>query len=62
MKYRVTFPFIPSMGSVLPIIASSSSMETKEDNALWDLNNSREHDGLKPLLCLPKGTRFEPIP
>jgi hypothetical protein len=60
-KYRVTVPFIDDMGSVLPFIATSSPMETKEQNALWDLNSMREHDGLPKLSRMPAGTKYERI-
>lgn len=61
MKYRVTFPFIPDMGTVQPMIATSSSQETKEQNALWHINRMRDHDGLRHMQYLPAGTTFEPI-
>lgn len=58
-KYKCTVPYINSMGSITPFVVSSSPMETKEENALWTINNMRDHDGLKHLDHLPKGTRFE---
>lgn len=61
MKYRVTFPYIPDMGTVEPMIASSSPMETWRENALWHLNSMRDHDGLRKLDSLPKGTKAEPL-
>jgi len=42
-------------------IATSSPMETKEENALWSYNSARQHDGLKPLKKLPKNFKFEKI-
>jgi hypothetical protein len=54
--YKVTFPFIPDMGSVSAIIATAHPMETARENALWQLNLLRERDGLKPLCRLPSGT------
>ena len=59
MRYKVIVPFVPSMGSISPFVASSSPMETKEENALWTLNNMRDHDGLWHLVRLPQGTKFE---
>jgi hypothetical protein len=59
MRYKVTFPFMDDMGSYGPIFASSNTMETKEENALWDLNSARRHDGLPELKRLPAGTKFE---
>ena len=59
--YRVTVPFQDDMGSILPFEASSSPMETKEQNALWTINGMRDHDGLLHLTRLPAGTKFERI-
>jgi hypothetical protein len=39
-------------------LVTPSSMETKEEQALWHLNSSRAHDGLPPLAKLPKGFTF----
>lgn len=60
-KYKCTVPFIPSMGSVSPFIVSESTMETKEEQALWVLNDMRDHDGLRHLDHLPAGTKFQRI-
>ncbi len=48
--------------SPISYVVSGSYMETKEEEALWYYNKSREHDGLPPLDKLPKGTTFELIP
>lgn len=58
-KYKVIFPFVDDMGSIHPIIVTPSCMETSREQALWHLNNMREHDCLKPLNRLPIGTKFE---
>ena len=60
-QFKVTFNFIHDMGSVMPIIATGSPMETVEENALWQLNNMREHDGLSPLKRLPNGCKISRI-
>lgn len=60
-KYKVIFPFVDDMGSIQPIIVCPSNMETSREQALWHLNKMREHDGLKPLVRLPNGTRFEEV-
>lgn len=61
-KYRVTAPFIPSMGSIAPFFVSSTmSGETKEEAALWEINSMRRHDGQQELDKLPRGFRFERI-
>ena len=58
MKYKAIIPFIDDMGSISPISVSSSPMETKEENLLWDLNSMRDHDGLRPLEEIPRGVKF----
>jgi hypothetical protein len=60
-KYRVTVPFVDDMGSVMPFVASSSPMESKEQNALWTINSMRDHDGLPRLTRMPAGTKFERV-
>lgn len=60
MKYKVTFPTTTKNG-VYSIVAVETSMETKEENALWHYNNALAHDGIRSVDELPKGTRFEPI-
>ncbi len=47
--------------SPVAIYCQAYSMETKEENALWDYNRIREHDGLPPLDTLPEGTTFEAV-
>lgn len=44
MRYKVT-AFIPDMGSYTTV-ATESRHESKEENALWDFNSARRHDGL----------------
>lgn len=58
MRYKAIIPFIDDMGSVSPINCSSSPMETKEENLLWDLNSMRYYDNLMPLEKLPNGVKF----
>ena len=57
-KYEATFPFIDDMGTVSPVVVEDKYMETKEEEALWHLNKSREHDGLRLRKHLPRGTKF----
>ena len=59
-KYRVEFPVTKNMGSY-STVAKASPMETVEENALWDYNSARAHDGLPPLKVLPKGTKMTRI-
>lgn len=60
--WRVTVPFVDDMGSISPFVATESTMESKEANALWTINSMRSHDCLQPLRRLPRGTRFYPQP
>jgi hypothetical protein len=57
MKYYVHFPPTNQM-SVIDYVVTESTMETKEEAALWHYNRSRNHDGLPPLSELPKGVTF----
>lgn len=57
--YIAVFPYIDDMGTVSSVTVSDKPMETKEEEALWHLNKSREHDNLKPLNRLPRGTKFK---
>lgn len=59
-RWTVRFPYIDDMGSVAPIHGVQDKVtETKEEEALWHLNDMRKHDGLPPRKSLPKGTTFE---
>jgi len=60
-KFKALFPFTHSMGNVPPVIVSDGTMQTKEEEALWHYNKSREHDGLEPLDELPEGTVFQEL-
>lgn len=40
--------FIDDMGSYNGY-CKGSNMETAEENALWSINNARQHDNLRPL-------------
>jgi len=60
MKYKVTVPPTMEQGSY-STIAEASLAETLKENALWDYNSARSHDGQKPLKSMPKGTKYEPI-
>lgn len=60
MKYRVYFPATMQM-SPIDYIVKPTARESKEEQALWHYNRSREHDGYAPMDELPRGTRFEVI-
>ena len=57
-KYKALLPLTAMMSPIVYIV-SDKSMESKEEEALWHYNKSREHDGLPPLERLPRGTKFE---
>ena len=39
----------------------ASNLESKEQNALWDYNSARAHDGLSPLPRMPTGTTYKAV-
>jgi hypothetical protein len=55
--YECKVPTTKNMSS-FKTMCHATAMETKEENALWDYNHARGHDGLHPLEALPKGTTF----
>jgi hypothetical protein len=61
MKYKVTIPITPAM-PMADYVVSDKTMETKEEEALWHYNRSRDHDGLPPVSKLPMGTTFRALP
>lgn len=58
LRIRYTIPTTRDQGSCT-IIGVHSPMETCAQNALWDYNSSRAHDGQPPLANLPRGTTSE---
>ncbi len=60
MKYKAIIPVTMAMPPA-DYVVSNKPMESKEEEALWHYNRSREHDGLPPLTRLPKGTTFKPL-
>jgi hypothetical protein len=60
MKYKVNVPPTMEQGSY-KCIAEASYSETMRQNALWQYNKAREHDGLPPVKRLPNGTTFDPV-
>lgn len=60
MKYKCIVPITSTLGPTI-LTCTEGLMESKEDNALWQYNKAREHDGNPPLDELPKGTTFEPL-
>jgi len=55
--YLVKVPPTKEQGSYIST-AHSSPTKTMEQNALWQYNGARAHDGLPPLKCMPKGTKY----
>jgi hypothetical protein len=55
-KVEFVIPPTREQGSCT-IIGTSSLMETAYQNALWQYNSGRAHDGLTPVNRLPEGTR-----
>lgn len=60
MKYNVYVPPTHEMGDYRTVTHSTYS-ETVAQNALWDYNNARAHDGLPPLRRMPKGTVYTKV-
>lgn len=60
MTYKVTVPPTSEVGSYSRT-CKASAMETYRQNALWDYNHARAHDGLPPLSRMPRGTEYIPI-
>ena len=61
MEYRYTVPSTTELGSATGV-CRDTPMQTYMQDALWDYNSSRAHDGLPPLKRMPPGTRYIPIP
>ena len=59
MNYTVTVPPTAQMGSYKTTV-TSGRYETKAQQALWDYNNARAHDGLPPISKMPAGTSYAP--
>lgn len=58
-KYKVSVPSTMEMGAYTTIV--SDSYTTPQKDALSDYNSAREHDGLKDLKRMPKGTKYTKI-
>lgn len=56
IKYRL--PATAKQGPCT-IVGTSSTTETARDNALWEYNSMRAHDGQSPISGLPWGTTSE---
>lgn len=59
-SFNVLVPITNDM-SPSKFVVSESSMETKEEYALWEYNRMRGHDGLDPLTKMPNGTTYKRI-
>lgn len=56
--YICKVPFIDDMGSISPFRVHETRMETKEEQALRELNSMRDHDGQRHLTKLPRGIKY----
>jgi hypothetical protein len=59
MKYTVKVPPTAQVGSYKTTVTSGRS-ETPAQQALWDYNSARAHDGLPPVSRMPAGTSYTP--
>jgi hypothetical protein len=57
LSFTVHFPCTRDLGPCKYTV-QDSPMESKEEQALWQYNSSRAHDGLPPVDELPAGTYF----
>lgn len=55
-KIQYTIPPTANVGNCT-IIGVSSTTETARENALWEYNSMRAHDGLQPVGTFPNGTK-----
>jgi hypothetical protein len=59
-KIKYVIPASHQVGNC-EIVGVSSLMETARENALWQYNSMRAHDGLPPVVSFPNGTKGETI-
>ena len=55
-KIQYTIPPTANVGNCT-IVGVSSLTETARENALWEYNSMRAHDGLPPVGTFPNGTK-----
>jgi hypothetical protein len=60
MRIEYTLPVTRDQGPC-KIIGTSYPMTTAREDALWQYNSMREHDGQRPLKALPIGTTSKRI-
>lgn len=60
MNFKVYFPITDDMSPITYNVSDTRWM-SKEEDALWHYNDSRDHDHLAPLQQLPKGVEFIPV-
>ena len=60
MRIRYKIPTVRDQGPCI-IVGVDSCIETAREDALWQYNRMREHDGQPPLAGLPLGTTSEVI-
>lgn len=57
--YKTTVPPTLEMGSYSSTFTGTKAQA--KENALWDYNSARAHDGLEPLAKLPRETKIEQV-
>ena len=57
-KYKVVVPPTMDVGSYSCIVGHEQLGLSKEQEALDDYNNARDHDGLAPIKRMPNGTKY----
>ena len=57
VRYKFMVPPTMEVGSFSGICDSYNDTTYQQD-ALWQYNSAREHDGLPPLKRMPKGTKY----
>ena len=57
MKYEVKVPPTKEQGSYKTTVSGSYG-QTYQAEALQDYNSCRAHDGLEPIIRMPRGTQY----
>ncbi len=61
-NFKITVPPTTEQGSYSTIVSAAGKFGmTAAQEALWDYNSARAHDGLPPLKRMPKGTKYQSI-
>jgi hypothetical protein len=60
MKYNFTVPPTENIGSFAGVCQDGFGQNFRQD-ALWQYNSAREHDGFEPVKRMPAGTEYRGI-